>query len=134
MEWKIIAAVAVCAALYLLWANGYMVTQAKRALKYVEWGKGKRASFSACSGFTRRRVRFAESRTYRFAFTAELSKGEVSAELLDADKQTLLRLSADAPEGELDLSRGSRYYLVVRFRSATGQYWLSWDEIGSEGG
>lgn len=123
----IVIGAAVCVGLYLLWENGYMVTQAKRAVKFIESEKGKRASFSFCTGFTRRRVNFKENKVYHFAFAPELSGGEVSAELLDADKQPLLRLTAASPSADVELSSAGRYYLVFHFQSASGKYALSWE-------
>ena len=123
----IIAAVLVCAAAYLLYENGYAVTQMKRAVMYVESAKGRKASFSACSGYTRRIVKFAESRNYHFTFAPELNKGEMSAELLNSKKEKLLTLDGSKPSADIYLENGVRYYLVYRFKSASGKYELNWE-------
>lgn len=87
---------------------------------YVESMKGKRASYSSCTGYTRRIIKFKESKIYHFVFTQELTNGEVSEELLDSNKQCILCLNDNAPSASVDLNHKIRYYQVFRFKPATG--------------
>ena len=113
----IIAAVLVCAVAYLLYENGYAVTQVKRAVMYIESAKGRKASFSACSGYTRRIVKFAESRNYHFTFAPELNKGECPAGLnLEKENFSLLTAASRARH----ISRNGVILFVYRFKSASG--------------
>ena len=112
---------------YLLYINGYMITNMKRAIMYIESQRGKHASFDSCTGFTRRVVKFKESRRYHVSFSSELRKGEVSVELLDKDKNQIMCLTGIQQNVEIDIDKSKRYYLVVRFKSATGKYDLHWD-------
>lgn len=112
---------------YFLYINGYMITNMKRAIMYVESQRGKHASFDSCTGFTRRVVKFKESRRYHVSFSSELRKGEVSVELLDAKKQQIMHLTRTQQSVDIDIDKTKRYYLVVRFKSATGKYDLHWD-------
>ena len=112
---------------YLLYINGYMITNMKRAIMYIESQRGKHASFDSCTGFTRRVTRFKESRRYHVSFSSELRKGEVSVELLDAKKQQIMHLTGTQQSVEIDINKTKRYYLVVHFKSATGKYDLHWD-------
>nr|MDE7297452.1 hypothetical protein [Lachnospiraceae bacterium] len=76
--WKIIViALCACAAFYLLYINGWMIINAKRAVMYIGSRRGNQATFSSCTGYIKRVVRFRESRTYHFTFEPELSAGEV---------------------------------------------------------
>ena len=111
---------------YILYINGYMVLNSKRALMYVGAAWGKRASFTSCSGYTKRVIKFEEVRTYYFDLNLELNKGDVTVEILDKEKQCLLSLDQDTPQGSIDVQKGNRYYLVVRFRAASGNYTIDW--------
>ena len=111
---------------YLLYINGFLVTSAKKAAMYIGTMRGRKASFTACSGYIKRVIRFKESGTIHFHFHLELSKGEVTAELLDANKQRVLRLSSSDPTASASVQASARYYLVFRFKAATGNYLLSW--------
>ena len=50
---------------YFLWVNGYMILNAKRALLFVGSLRGKNkceVSFSSCSGYVKKVIKFNESR------------------------------------------------------------------------
>lgn len=113
---------------YLLYINGFLVINAKRAVMYVGSMRGNKATFSSCTGYTKRVIRFRENKTYRLVFNSELTQGDVSAELLDSAKQLVICLNSKARSGDINVERGKRYYLIFRFKSATGNYVLSWDE------
>ena len=115
------------AAVWLLYINGYMVVGSKRAVSFVGSDRGRRASFTACTGYIKRAVRFSESRTLHAALSLTLTKGAVYAELLDDRKQPLLRLDADCPDGSIFVEKGRRYWLIFHFQSATGDYFLRLD-------
>ena len=112
---------------YFLYINGYMITNMKGAIMYMESQRGKHASFDSCTGYTKRVARFKESKRYHVSFSSELRKGEVSVELLDAKKQQIMHLTGTQQSIEIDIDKTKRYYLVVRFKSATGKYDLHWD-------
>lgn len=73
----------------------------------------------------RRVFKFEESKQYQFTFDADLSKGNVSVELLDASKKRVMFLKENRC-GEVSVEAGKRYYLMIRFESATGNYQLDW--------
>lgn len=112
--------------IYLLYLRGYIMFQSKRAVVYIGSRRGKKAKFSACSGYTKRIVRFEESKAYHFTFNATLRKGTVTAELMDANKQSLCILSADMRQCSVAVECKKRYYLIFHFREATGEYELEW--------
>ena len=111
---------------YVLYINGYMIMQSKRALMYVGTDRGKKASFTSCSGYTKRVVKFEEDRSYYFDLKLELTKGDVMVEILDSGKQCLLSLGQNTTEGSITAEKGKRYYMVVRFRAASGNYTVDW--------
>ena len=104
-----------------------MVTSAKTAVSFVGSLRGNKAAFSSCNGYMKRIVRFKEDKSYSFVLEAELTKGEITVELLDSAKQPIMCLSSNNPRAALALEKNKRYYLVFRFSSATGKYTLSWD-------
>ena len=112
---------------WLLYSNGYMVLGSKRAVSFVGSDRGRRASFTSCTGSIKRVIRFSESRTLHAVFSLTLAKGSVSAELLDDRKQPLLQLDSSCPTGSVFVEKGRRYWLIFHFQSATGDYTLHLD-------
>ncbi|HOQ74406.1 MAG: hypothetical protein WAP45_11085 [Limnochordia bacterium] len=115
---------------YLLYINGFLVIRAISALVFFSpvpwWGTAPRARVKACTGFVRKVIKFKESRTYHFSFSSEVSKGSITAEIQGRNKETLLVLDGEKTSDVLDVQSGERYYLVVRFKRATGSFELSW--------
>ena len=114
-------------AFYALYQNGFLVLNAKRAAMFAGSRLGKSASFTSCSGTVRRKIRFRESRRYRFTFLTELSKGEVILELTEPGGKELLRLDSSNTNGEIAVEAGKRYGLTIRFQAASGKYELEWE-------
>ena len=112
---------------YLLYNSGYLILNSKRAVMYVGSKRGKKAKFTSCTGFTRRVIRFKETRTYRFDFDCALTAGTVSVELLDSSKKPVLTLDETNPSAAAKMERGKRYDLVCRFKGASGEYTLDWN-------
>ncbi len=117
----------IAAAFYFLYSAGLMSIQSKRAVLFLGSVSGKSARFSSCTGCIKRILRFRDSRSYRIFFNLELAGGDASAEILDSAKRTVLRLDSLVRSGSISVEKGKRYYLVLRFRSATGSYTLNWD-------
>ena len=118
---------AAAAGMWLMYQNGLMVLSSKRALSFVGSDRGRRASFTACTGTVRRILRFSESKTLRVVFSPVLTKGSVTMELLNSQKQPLLLLDETHPTGSISVEKGQRYHLVFHFQSATGEYSLQLD-------
>ena len=113
------------AAFYLLYINGYMIINAKRATLFLGKERGKYARFASCSGYMKRVIRFRESREYVFSFETELEKGEVCVELWKGNKDKILSLT-DRGTQTVRVESKERYYLILRFVSATGSYHVDW--------
>ena len=114
--------------LFVQYRNGYIHMQAKTAVKYIGSAGDKHASFISCSGYTKRVVRFKESGTICFNFLPELSAGNVTAELQDEKKRTMVRLISAGQAAAVQVEAKKTYYLVIRFQSATGSYQLDWEQ------
>ena len=112
---------------YLLYINGFLAIQSKRAILYVGSLKGNSARFSSCTGYSKRVIRFRDSRAYFVVFDSDLTKGDVLVEILNSAKQTVVCLNCNTPNGRINVEKGKRYYLLIHFQSATGRYTLSWD-------
>jgi hypothetical protein len=68
-----------------------------------------------------------ESRNYKFTFNSNITNGYVTAEIQDANKRILLQLDKDNPESAIKLENNYRYYLVLRFAKAEGEFDLAWN-------
>ena len=112
---------------YLSYINGILAIQSKRAIVYIGSLKGNKAKFVSCTGYTKRIIRFEENKTYRIVLNTELSAGKLSITFLDSEKNNLFSLTRNAENGVIYAEKGKRYYLIVRFKSATGNYVLKWD-------
>lgn len=111
---------------YTLYINGYMVVASKRALMFLGSKRGKKVMFSSCTGCIKRVIKLKESKTYYAEFKLELEKGEVTFEILNAKKQLILSLNR-SETFKIEAERGQRYYMVIRFKSATGSYEVDWE-------
>ena len=114
-------------ALYMLYSNGYLAMASKRAVMYVGSKRGKAAKFSSCSGYTKRIIKVQETKQYRFSLDCNLTAGTVLVEVLDASKKSILTLDETRRCADVDLEKGKRYDLIVRFKSASGDYVLDWN-------
>lgn len=93
-----------------LYNMGYMVINSKSAVSYVGSMKGNGATFTSCSGYIKRIVRFKEDKTYTFILDAELTKGDMSVELLDSAKQKIMCLNRFNPSAVIDVAKNKKYY------------------------
>ena len=114
-------------ALYMLYSNGYLAMASKRAVMYVGSKRGKAAKFSSCSGYTKRIIKVQETKQYRFSLDCNLTAGTVLVEVLDASKKPILSLDETHRCAAVDMEKGKRYNLIVRFKSASGDYVLDWN-------
>jgi len=115
---------------YILYINGYLVIKSIAAV--VFWGSARRwrtrpaAKVRSCSGWVKKVLKFKESREYQFALDLQVSKGSISVEVQNRYKEPVLVLDSENPQGVLAVDCGERYYLVVRFKKATGSFELTW--------
>ena len=112
---------------YLLYINGFLVMTSKRAVMYVGSKRGKAAKFSSCSGYIKRSIKVQETKQYNFSFDCNLTAGTVLVEVLDASKKTILSLDEIHRCAVVELEKGKRYDLIVRFKAASGDYVLDWN-------
>ncbi len=116
--------------LCFLYSNGYLSISSKRALVFIgsSFGCNERsgATVKACTGYTKRIVRLNECREYRFVFDYQITKGTVTAELWDSKKQVVLVLDDTNRIGIVTADGKSKYYLVLKYDNAHGNYQLTW--------
>lgn len=133
MEIIVTTAILVCVALavYLLYINGYIPVQAKRALVFVgSMGGGRKqcsAEFEVATGTIQRVIRFREPGTVTFRFAGNITKGSVGAFVLDRKRKVLLRLDSECPTGKVYMEMKDRCYLVIKLQKANGNYLIRWD-------
>ena len=114
----------------LLYNTGYMVTGSKTAKVFVGKNRGTNAywmQFVECSGELKRMVRFRHSKEYKFTLDASIAMGTVSVEILDKDKNAVLRLTPELPEASMIADSGQKYYTVYKFENASGAYEMRWE-------
>ena len=115
---------------YVLWINGYLIKHRKTAVLYVgvfrQKGRGK-IKFVSCNGYIKKVIKISESRNYKFNFHSNITSGIVTAEIQDISKKILLQVDENNPEAAINLDKNCRYYLVVRFKKASGEFNLTWN-------
>lgn len=115
---------------YVLYTNGYMITGSKSAKVFVGKNRGTNAywsQFADCSGELKKVARFRNEKEYKFFLDVGLSYGNVAIELRDKEKNVLMSLTPEHPEGTITVDKKQRYYMVYKFEDATGSYELKWE-------
>lgn len=117
--------------LYVLYDRGYLPVKSMSAIHFIgNMGTGTNkasATFGSATGQIRRVLRFKESKPYEFTFKGKISKGTVEACVLESNKIPELVLNDECPSGTIHAVKGQRYYLVIRFQNARGEYTLTWN-------
>lgn len=115
---------------YFLWVNGYVIISKKTAAFYVGSLRRKgrfSIKFKSCNGLVKKVIKINDSRKYLFNLNSNITKGDVSAEVLDKNKEMLLQLDKENPVSDLTLDKNRRYYLVIKFKNASGELELTWN-------
>lgn len=115
---------------YVLYINGYMVVGSKSARVFVGKNRGTNAYWSQfvdCNGTLKRVARFRKSKEYRFHLDIGMANGTATIEIMDKNKDVLMRLSTETPEGCITVDKKQKYYMVYRFEHATGSYEMTWE-------
>jgi len=128
--WAPISVVVCIILFYVLWINGYLIKSSKTSLVFI--GSLRRHNrcklrFKCCNGHIKKVIKIRESRNYEFTFNSNIRKGHVTAEIQDKSKKILLQLSKDNPKSAIRLEKNNRYFLVIRFANADGEFDLAWD-------
>ena len=120
----IILTVVMLGVFIFLYSQGYMVFKSISAVAFIGSTRGNSARFTSCSGYMKRVIKFKADGTYTFVLDTELSKGDMSVELLDFTKQKIMQLNCSKRSDSITVEKKKKYYLVINFRSATGKYTL----------
>ena len=131
MQWYVgIILVGLGVLFYVLYDRGYMPVKSMSAIHFIgNMGAGTNkasAAFGSATGQIKRVLRFKESKPYEFTFKGKISKGTVKACVLESNKIPELVLDNECPVGTIHAVKGQRYYLVIRFQNAAGEYTLTW--------
>lgn len=115
---------------YVLYINGYMISGSKSAKAFVGKNRGTNTfwtQFVECSGELKKVAKFRKSKEYQFHLNAGLAYGSVSVELLNKEKQVVMCLTPENPDGRITVDKKLRYYMVYKFENASGTYELTWE-------
>ena len=115
---------ALIAVFLILYDQGCMVINSKTAASYIGSPRGTGAQFISCNGSIKRIVRFKAAGTYTFVLNAELSKGDMSLELQNSAREPIMHLDPAHPTATIAVERKKKYYLITKFKNATGSF--SW--------
>ena len=115
---------------YVLYNSGYMVLGKKTAKIFVGKNRGTNAywsQFADCNGTLKRVARFRNSKEYKFHLDAGLAEGAISVEVLDKEKNVLMKLTPETPDASFMVDKKQKYYMVYKFDHATGSYEMTWE-------
>lgn len=131
MQWYVVILLfGLAVLLYILYDRGYLPVKSMSAIHFIgSMGASTNkasAAFGSATGQITRVLRFKESRPFEFTFKGKITKGTVQACVLENNKIPDLVLDNDCPAGIVHAVKGQRYYLVIRFQNATGEYTLTW--------
>ena len=117
------------AACWLMWEKGYYVIQKKIAVALIgrrgknRWG----ASMTSATGWTKRVLPLEEGKKYRLYYDVNLTDGDIVVEILH-NKNVVCAFDTNSRTATLPAEKG-RYILGTRFKKASGDYELKWEEI-----
>lgn len=121
--WKFILLFIFLTGLFVfLYNQGFMIVKSYSAVTFIGSAKGTGARFTSCNGYLKRIIRFKEAGNQTFTLDTELSKGNIVVELLDSDKQTVMKLDCMNNCASVAVEKNKKYYLAINFISATGRY------------
>lgn len=131
MQWYVgIILIGLGVLLYALYDRGYLPVKSMSAIHFIgSMGAGTNktsATFGSATGKITRVLRFKESKPYEFVFKGKVTKGTVQACVLESSKIPDLVLDSECPSGTVHAVKGQRYYLVIQFQNATGEFSLTW--------
>ena len=109
---------------YAAYFFGYLTFTSHASVLYV--GNIKCARFLKCNGIFKRIIRLDGCQTYYFQLVQSLTDGEISVEILDKRKESVLTLNEQNTCENLYSAKKSRYCLIVRIKKASGNYELNW--------
>ena len=127
--WTPISLVVLIILIYVLWINGYLVKSSKTAVLFLGSYRPRnrcKFKFISCNGYIKKVIKIRESRNYIFTFNSNITNGNVTTEIQDVNKRVLLQVDKDNPEATVKLEKTNRYYLVLRFEKADGEFELAW--------
>lgn len=125
----IIAVMAICLG-YILYINGFLVVNTKKALLYIEsprWGKSRnrmKARFLSCSGMVKRVICIKEAKRCQFVLSSDTTKGTVCVEILGRGKEAAASLKKNTPCAVVPTDKTGRYRIKTKFVKADGEYTL----------
>ena len=92
---------------------------------------GYSASFTACTGWIKYVARLQGGGRYEFSFDADIKKGDVRVILTDRTKEPILELDShsDTSPVRVELEEGKRYYILLKFKWASGRCELRWRDL-----
>lgn len=112
--------------IYVLYMKGMIPISVKSAVMFIGGPGCKKATFTSCNGYIKRIVKFKKDKVYNFTLHSNLTAGSIAVELIDKNKQTVLRLDEDNTV-VFGSNHSGPYTLMIRFHSATGEYELDWN-------
>lgn len=115
---------------YVLYINGYMISGSKSAKVFVGKNRGTNAfwaQFVECSGELKKVAKFRKSKEYKFHLNASMAEGTVSVKLLNKEKQVVMCLTPETPDGSIMVDKKQRYYMVYKYENASGAYEMRWE-------
>ena len=115
---------------YILWINGYLMLSRKTSKLFIGSFRHKnrcRIKFVCSNGYIKKIVKFKENRSYIFLLNCNVNEGVVLLEIQDKNKKLLLHLDSNTPNATLNVDKKCRYYMVLKFKKASGEVELLWN-------
>lgn len=116
---------------YFLYRNGLLQIKCTRAIGYIgsvgnSYKNYHKATVIGCSGSIRRVLKFKENREYGFILNSDISKGVLNVNILDSNKNIILRLDDKTKQVSITIHQKEKYYLIIKYTKVDGKYELSW--------
>ncbi|MCQ2523784.1 MAG: hypothetical protein MJ123_05530 [Lachnospiraceae bacterium] len=119
---SVLLGVLIVLVLYAAYINGLVAVAAHRAVFFTYKKAGASAKFKSCTGKLRTVILAKENGPFTLTFVNGVTKGNVSVDVKNSSKEAIGVLSVESSSLTINAAEGDRFYLVINFNGADGEY------------
>ena len=114
---------------YILYINGFGFLSCTSALMFIQYYNRRKqqiiSRFKSCNGYTKKIIKFKESKYYTFDLNSNIELGHISILLMNKD-ENVVSLDKYNLSKDIFIDKNIKYTMCFKFKSATGKFNLTW--------
>ncbi len=115
---------------YILYINGFGFFSYKSALMFIQYYSRRKqqitSRFKSCNGYTKKVIKFKESKYYTFDLNSNIEMGHFTTCLMNKDEE-ILSLDQYSTPKDIFIDKNIKYTICFKFKGATGKFTLKWE-------